>query len=192
MKKGLSFIVLTVAFFAFTGLSFAEEPGQYMQVAKAMNPCNPCSKNPCSKKSEFRKKGFMAEAEAVSSGEKLWNDPKLGKSGLSCNTCHKGGQSLHLDKVGPFPHFVKMPNDVVTLDQMINFCMLKPMKAKPLRWDSRELTALAAYYQQIVMEHKGGAVKNPCNPCVKKMMNPCNPCNPCAKKMKNACNPCAK
>lgn len=181
MKKGLSFIILAVAFFAFTGLSFAEEADQYMQVAKAMNPCaknpcNPCAKNPCSKKSEFREKGFMAEAEAVSLGEKLWNSPKLGKSGLSCNTCHKGGQSLHLDEVGPFPHFVGMPNDVVTLDQMINFCMFKPMKAKPLRWNSRYMTALAAYYQEIVKEHKSGAVKNPCNPCEKKMMNPCNPC----------------
>jgi cytochrome c len=127
--------------------------------------------------------------KAVKLGKKLWNDPKLGTSGLSCNSCHANGMQLNLDKVGPFPHYVAMPNDVVTLDQMINYCMINPMKADAFHWKSREMTAMAAYYQHLVKKHKKGAL-NPCaaNPCA--MKNPCatNPCaakNPCAGK-----NPC--
>ncbi|MDH3973729.1 MAG: hypothetical protein OEV42_05565 [Deltaproteobacteria bacterium] len=73
---------------------------------------------------------------------------------------------MNLEKVGPFPHYVEMPNDVVTLDQMINYCMEIPMEAKPLPWKSDKMTALAAYYQHLVKKHKG--MKNPCS-----MKNPC-------------------
>lgn len=160
----------------------------------AVNPCavNPCAPvnvcNPCAVNPPLRKKGIKSQKVAIKMGKRLWNDTKLGNSGLNCNSCHTGGMQLNLDKVGPFPHYVKMPNDVLTLDQMINYCMINPMKAKPLPWDSRELTAMAAYYQDIVKRYKKGAL-NPCavNPCAAK--NPCavNPCaaNPCAIK-----NPC--
>ncbi len=157
----------------------------------AVNPCavNPCAVNPCAVNPPLRKKGIKSQKVAIKMGKRLWNDTKLGNSGLSCNSCHAGGTQLNLDKVGPFPHHVKMPNDVVTLDQMINYCMINPMKAKPLPWDSRELTAMAAYYQDIVKQYKKGAL-NPCavNPCATK--NPCA-ANPCA--LKNPCsikNPC--
>ena len=172
----------------------------------AANPCNPCAaKNPCMMKNPcapgnvcnpcgasnppLRNKAFKSNMKAVKLGKKLWNDPKLGTSGLSCNSCHSNGMQLNLDKVGPFPHYVAMPNDVVTLDQMINYCMLNPMKADALPWESMEMTAMAAYYQHLVKKHNKGAL-NPCaaNPCA--MKNPCA-ANPCA--MKNPCagkNPC--
>jgi cytochrome c len=155
------------------------------------NPCSPKNvSNPCAVKPPLRKKGFKNQAKAIKAGKILWGDTKLGTSGLSCNSCHANGMQLNLDKVGPFPHYVAMPKDVVTLDQMINYCMVNPMKAEPLPWDSRELTAMAAYYQDIVKRYKEGAL-NPCavNPCAAK--NPCaaNPCaikNPCG--MKNPCS----
>lgn len=148
---------------------------------KMKNPCNPC--NPCAKAS----KGYSA---MVKKGKKLWNNPKLGKSGMSCMTCHARHKDLNLDKVGPFPHFVAMPDRVVTLDQMINFCMITPMATDPLPWDSVKMTAIASYYQEYIKSYKGAKnVCNPCNPCNKKK-NACNPCNPCGKK--NPCNPCGK
>ncbi len=132
------------------------------------NPCNPCGKknvcnpcNPCAKMS----KSYSA---LVKKGKKLWKDPKLGKSGMSCMSCHADHEALNLDKVGTFPHYVAMPDKVVTLDQMINFCMITPMETDPLPWDSIKMTALASYYQEYIKSYKGAK-------------NACNPCNPCGK-----------
>jgi cytochrome c len=87
-----------------------------------------------------------------------------------------------------------MADDILTLDQMINFCMKNPMKGKPLGWNSQRMTALAAYVTAHSDGGAGGAnpcAVNPCNPCAGK--NPCaaNPCagkNPCGPR--NPCNPC--
>ena len=42
----------------------------------------------------------------------------------------------------------KMAGDILTLEQMINFCMINTMKAEPLKWNSKEITALATYIKQ--------------------------------------------
>jgi hypothetical protein len=86
-----------------------------------------------------------------------------------------------------------MPNDVITLDQMINFCMINPMKADPLPYGSKEMTALSAYFQNVSLkEIKSALGAMPCQPCAVQPCQPCavkQPCQPCAAK--NACNPCA-
>ena len=176
----------------------------------AMNPCsvknpcgmkNPCSANPCGMKNPCSAKNPCAAAPKnirktavrdmdvlMNTAEKLWNDPKLGTAGVSCATCHPDGMGL---KAEPFPRHMKMANDILTLDQMINFCMTNPMKGKALQWNSTEMTALAAYVKAHTKEgdheHKSCST-NPCgmkNPC--SMKNPCgvNPCvmkNPCGKR----------
>jgi len=45
-----------------------------------------------------------------------------------------------------------MAGDVgeITAAQMVQFCMLAPMEAEPLPWDSKELAALAAYVDDVV------------------------------------------
>ncbi len=144
--------------------------------AKQINPCsanNPCSPNPCSMKKSanpcnpcsadagptpIRKPAFKSFQEAANLGEKMWNDETLGTSGLACLSCHADYELLNFDKNQNFPHFVKMTNDVVTLDQMINYCMINPMKGKQLEKNSKELTAMAAYFRayrmQYMREHK--------------------------------------
>lgn len=141
------------------------------------NPCaakNPCSvKNPCAMKPKpIRKVAITNNAKLMEMGERLWNDTKLGRAGVSCATCHPDGKGL---KKAPFPKYLKMPDDILTLDQMINFCMKNPMKGKPLAWNSVEITAIAAYAQANAKEE--GA---PMNPCAGK--NPCMMKNPCGKK----------
>jgi hypothetical protein len=191
--------------------------------AKACNPCNPCAaKNPCAagacnpcnpcaaKKvaaGEFvRPAGVGAPAAStaalVSKGKALWNDKSLGTSGLACQSCHVNGAALNATFAQAYPHKVAMPSQMagvgpIHLDEMVQFCMVVPMAAKPLRWGSQDLAALTAYSAEL---QKGfnpcKASKSPCNPC-----NPCNPCaakkacspcNPCAAKNPcNPCNPCA-
>ena len=112
---------------------------------------NPCSMNPCSANvnTPIRSHAFDSFKQAAAAGKKLWGDESLGISGLACLSCHADNELLNLDRVGQFPHFVKMVGEVVSLDQMINYCMLNPMKGKQFAKNSKELTAMAAYYRQL-------------------------------------------
>ncbi len=131
---------------------------------RSANPCNPCSMkpaNPCSMKQGaaggntlIRPHAFDNFAQAVALGRKMWHDEKLGTSGVACMSCHGDYALLHLDRNQNFPHYVKMVGDVVTLDQMINYCMLNPMKGKQFDKNSKELTAMAAYYRAYRMQYR--------------------------------------
>jgi cytochrome c peroxidase len=143
---------------------------------------NPCSKNPCMARNPcaaenipIRKNPIKDPARLKKMGEKLWGDTALGTSGMACGTCHPNGAGL---KKEPYPKHIKMTGDIVTMDQMINFCMVNPMKGKPLAWNSQEMTALAAYIT--ANSRESAAPMNPCS-----MKNPCNAKNPCG--MKNPC-----
>ncbi len=152
----------------FITLSFAGVASAKDKNPRSKNPC--AAKNPCvAKNIPIRKNPIKDPSGLKEMGEKLWGDASLGRSGLSCATCHADGAGL---KKEPFPKYIKMPDDIVTMDQMINFCMLNPMKGKPLAWNSIEMTALAAYVSANARE---GAA--PVNPCAAK--NPCSMKNPC-------------
>ena len=163
----------------------------------AGNPCNPCGGNPCNPcgggaavdPARFQQPPSAVVAEPTpeleARGEALWNDKSLSRNGLACATCHVGGYAqMNATFAKPFPHRVNMPAQMAGVEQvnaaeMVNFCMLQPMQAEPLGWDTSELAALAAYVEKIQKGYDPGqAAANPCaaNPC-----NPCgaNPCNPC-------------
>ena len=93
--------------------------------------------------------------ELLAYGEELWNDPKLGTSGLSCANCHTSGASFSESFKEPYPHGVSMAQSLsglksVDAEQMVQFCMLQPMKANILPWDSKELAALTLYVEKVV------------------------------------------
>jgi len=172
----------------------------------ACNPCNPCGGAKIATSRFMRPAGVGAPAAStaalVSQGKALWNDTTLGASGLACQTCHVGGASLGATFAQAYPHTVPMATQQsgvgsIHLDEMVQFCLIVPVQAKPMKWGSQELAALTAYTAEVqkgfnpCKAAKGGC--NPCNPCAAK--NPCNPCNPCAVKKnpcaaKNPCNPC--
>lgn len=174
----------------------------------AANPCNPC--NPCGAggkidpKQVLRPSGTglhagLSQLQLLIMGEALWNDRSLSTNGLACGVCHQNGANFADTFAEPYPHRVEMPHrlagvDKVALDEMIQFCMLQPMAAEALPWDSPELAALTLYGAvEVQRDFIDMAQANPCNPCA--AANPCNPCgaanpcNPCAAA--NACNPCA-
>jgi len=122
------------------------------------NPCsmNPCGMNPCSASANtpIRPHAFNSFQEAVDLGKKMWSDDEnMGTAGVACLSCHADFDLLNLEKRQNFPHYVKMVGDVVTLDQMINYCLVNPMKGKQLEKNSKELTAMAAYYRAYRMEY---------------------------------------
>jgi cytochrome c len=79
-----------------------------------------------------------------------------------------------------------MPDRVISLTGMINFCMEVPMEAEPLDVNGPKMKALVAYINAHSSDPNPCAMKNPCmtkNPCA--AGNPCAMKNPCASK-----NPC--
>ncbi|WP_342664670.1 c-type cytochrome [Leucothrix mucor] len=85
-------------------------------------------------------------------GKKLWEDNSLSASGgLSCSTCHAGYNTLSKSFALPYPHKIAMVQaqigveTLVDVEQIVQFCMMSPMQAKPLAWESKELAALSAF-----------------------------------------------
>lgn len=109
-----------------------------------------------------------ALAESVENGKKLFNDKALGESGMTCNSCHMEGGTKDgkmgdksvpaFDKLAAkYPKFFMMANRVMTLDQVVNWCIMNPMQGKPLAWDDQKLTDLTAYCASVKpMEKKKG------------------------------------
>ena len=95
---------------------------------------------------------------------------------MSCMSCHEDHDLMNIDRhQGNWPHDVPgMTDDIFTLTQMINYCMINPMEGKQLDPNGIDMTAMQAFYGEYVKSFKGS---NPCaakNPCAKR--NPCNPC----------------
>jgi len=97
-------------------------------------------------------------AASVEQGKALFNDNTLGKSGMSCNSCHiEGGTKDNpqemmgmkmdaFDNLGTrYPQYVPMVGKVITLAGMVNFCIVNPLKGEALSWDDQKLIDLTAY-----------------------------------------------
>lgn len=171
MKK-----IASIALLLATGTAFA-----------AGNPCA-AGKAGIDPQTITRPAGYQPPAGDAKLGAKLWNDARLSTNGMACNTCHADHGAFQASFAKPYPHLVQMAKEqagvkAVHLDEMIQACMVMPMAAKPLPWDSKELAALVAYTQTVQKSFKPGA-KAPANPCSAKPANPCRaaPANPCAKK----------
>ncbi|HUL00186.1 MAG TPA: cytochrome C [Nitrospirota bacterium] len=74
---------------------------------------------------------------SVAAGKVLFNDPKLGTSGKACGTCHPNGSGL--EKAGA----------ISDLPKMVNNCISKPLKGKPLDVKSSEMQSLVLYIKSI-------------------------------------------
>lgn len=102
---------------------------------------------------------------SVARGKALFVDTELGTNGMACNSCHKQGGAVE-SKLGDktlkaFDDLASMyprywgNGRVMTLDQVVNFCLTNPLQGEALAWDSQELTDLVAYCASVVpMEPK--------------------------------------
>jgi len=90
--------------------------------------------------------------ELVKEGKALWNDTSLSTKGIACQGCHVNGAQFKKYFAQAYPHPVDMAKSMAGLtsidaEQMVQFCMIVPMKAEPLPWDSEKLAALTAYIE---------------------------------------------
>jgi cytochrome c len=169
--------------------------------AQAANPCAPKAANPCAPKASaasptrpeidpkliLRPKGtklFQGDhAQLVKQGEALFKSAKLSTNGMSCQGCHADNANFAASFAKAYPHEVAMTKekggvDQVQLDETIQFCMVVPMQAKQLRWDSRELAALTAYNAELQKAFRAESPETnvkAANPCAPNAANPCAP-----------------
>jgi cytochrome c len=97
---------------------------------------------------------------SVMNGKALFGDAGLGTNGKTCNDCHTAGGTAEgkmgkmvirpFDEVNEkYPMYWMMADKVMTLDQVINWCIMTPLEGKPLEWDDQRLADLAAYCSSI-------------------------------------------
>ncbi len=99
-----------------------------------------------------RPAGYNPIAGDAKLGEKLFTDTKLSTNDMACASCHANHSAYSDSFAKPYPHTVVMAKEqlgrkTVYLDEMIQACMVMPMAAKPLPWNSKELAGLVAYLQ---------------------------------------------
>jgi thiosulfate dehydrogenase len=85
----------------------------------------------------------------VKQGRAAFTDPALGSNGVACAQCHPNAANTHPET---YPKFQKQIGKVISLWEMVNWCLRNPLEGKPLAADDPKMTALVAY---ITNERKG-------------------------------------
>lgn len=85
----------------------------------------------------------------VNEGDKLFHSGTLGGNTVSCDQCHPNASNTHPET---YPKFQKQIGRVVTLFEMLNWCIQNPLEGKPLAADDPKMVALQAY---IAYERRG-------------------------------------
>jgi cytochrome c len=85
----------------------------------------------------------------VQKGRQLWTSPDLGTNGVACAQCHPNGANTHPET---YPKFQQQLGRVITLREMINWCIRQPLKGEPLALDDPKMIALEAY---VAYERRG-------------------------------------
>jgi thiosulfate dehydrogenase len=84
-------------------------------------------------------KEFMT---VVKEGDKLFHSSTLGKNKVSCDQCHPNAANTHPET---YPKFQKQIGRVITLFEMVNWCLRNPLEGEPLAADDPKMVALLSY-----------------------------------------------
>jgi thiosulfate dehydrogenase len=87
------------------------------------------------------KKWTEAFMVVMKEGDKLFHSA-LGTNAVSCDMCHPNATNTHPET---YPKFQKQIGKVVSLRDMINWCIQNPLEGKPLALDDPKMIALEAY-----------------------------------------------
>lgn len=84
-------------------------------------------------------KEFMT---VVKEGDRLFHSSTLGKNKVSCDQCHPNAANTHPET---YPKFQKQIGKVVTLFEMVNWCLRNPLEGDPLAAEDPRMVALLSY-----------------------------------------------
>jgi len=90
-------------------------------------------------------KEFMT---VVNKGEQLFHSA-LGTNQVSCDQCHPNAANTHPET---YPKFQQQIGRVVSLSEMVNWCIQNPLEGDPLPADDPKMVALLSY---ITYERRG-------------------------------------
>jgi thiosulfate dehydrogenase len=82
--------------------------------------------------------------EVVNHGRDLWHgsNPSMSSNGLACGNCHPDAAASNPHT---FPKYQADLGKVITLREMINWCIQVPQGGKPLDISGDDMTAMEAY-----------------------------------------------
>jgi cytochrome c len=75
-------------------------------------------------------------------GRNLWTDGNLGENGVACAQCHPNAANVHPET---YPKFQTQLGKVVSLWEMVNWCLENPLEGKRLAADDPKMVALLSY-----------------------------------------------
>ena len=90
----------------------------------------------------------------VNKGEVLFHGGLKSKNTVACDQCHPNATNTHPET---YPKFQQQMGKVVTLSDMINWCIMNPLESQPLTADDPRLTAIQAY----ITHERRGAILQP-------------------------------
>jgi cytochrome c len=67
---------------------------------------------------------------------------KLGTNKVSCDQCHPNAANTHPET---YPKFQQQIGRVITLSEMVNWCIQQPLEGQPLSLDDPKMVALLSY-----------------------------------------------
>lgn len=82
---------------------------------------------------------FAGGTPSAEQGKALFSSASLGSNGKSCFTCHPGGKGLEESAV----------SNEKALERIVNQCIDKALKGKPLANGSPELSSLVMYLKTL-------------------------------------------
>jgi cytochrome c len=85
----------------------------------------------------------------VNEGSRLLHSSKLWKNSVSCDQCHPNAANTPPET---YPKFQKQIGEVITLFEVVNWCIQNPLEGTPLAADDPKMVALEAY---ITYERRG-------------------------------------
>jgi len=95
---------------------------------------------------EFTEKelqGWTSEyLTVVKEGRQHFTSPTLGTNSVACAQCHPNAANTHPET---YPKFQKQLGKVITIAEMINWCIANPLEGKRLSVDGQKMTSLITY-----------------------------------------------
>ena len=85
----------------------------------------------------------------VIEGEKLFHSSSLGTNKVSCDQCHPNAANTHPET---YPKFQQQIGRVVSLFEMVNWCIRNPLEGDSIAADDPKMVALLSY---ITYERRG-------------------------------------
>ncbi|HUI68011.1 MAG TPA: hypothetical protein VL087_07360 [Nitrospirota bacterium] len=105
--------------------------------------------------------GIVASGEwaSVKKGKALFNDPELGSTGSSCNTCHTDGRGL--ENTAKKKKWIIGGRVHSTLEEAINYSIVTGLRGSALNVESAEMQSLVLYIKSLAGKKAANPRKEP-------------------------------